>query len=141
VNDQTSLEFYIFLGVILLGIALIAFSIALIIQFQSDSQSIQSDYIQHQNIQSFNIDFQRLLTLLRDQTSGLFSNYPQVVFKNEVQESYSRIQQLKNSTLFDSSEYSINFQSLIMTGTLSELVDVILAHVTQIIDSGDLSIV
>lgn len=97
--------------------------------------------MQHQNIQSFNIDFQRLLTILRDQTSGLLNNFPQIVFKNEVQESYSRIQQLKNSTLFDSTEYSINFQNLIMTGTLSELVDVMLAHVTQIIDSGDLSIV
>jgi hypothetical protein len=76
VSEQSSLECYIFLAVILLGLALIALSVALIVQFQTDSASVAADFSRYQNIEGFNIDFQRILAILRDQYSGLTALYP-----------------------------------------------------------------
>lgn len=60
----------------MLGLALIAFSVALIIQFQSDAATVGSYFSRYQNIESFNIDFQRIISILRDQYSGLTALYP-----------------------------------------------------------------
>lgn len=76
VSEQSSLECYIFLAVIMLGLALIAFSVALIIQFQSDTAIVGSYFSRYQSIESFNIDFQRIIAILRDQYSGLAAQYP-----------------------------------------------------------------
>jgi hypothetical protein len=141
VNEQSSLECYIFLAVILLGIVLIAFSVALIVQFETDSTSIATSFSRYQNIESFNIDFQRILSILRDQYSGLVKKYPSFNPNAEIGESYSRIQDLKNVSIFDNSQYSMSFQNLTMIGTLSELVDVVLAHVTEVMYTGDLTII
>ncbi len=140
-TEQTSLECYIFLAVILLGLALIAFSVTLIIQFQADTATVSGYFSRYQHIESFNIDFQRIIAILRDQYSGLTALYPSFNPSAEILESYSRIQALKNSTIFDNTQYSMSFQNLTMVGTLSELVDVILAHVTEVMFTGNLNIV
>ena len=43
--------------------------------------------------------------------------------------------------MFANDDYTMNFQKLGVTGTLIELVDVILAHVTEVLSSGDLSVI
>ena len=43
--------------------------------------------------------------------------------------------------MFANDDYTMNFQNLGVTGTLIELVDVILAHVTEVLSSGDLSVI
>jgi len=51
------------------------------------------------------------------------------------------MQNLKNYMMFANDDYTMNFQNMGITGTLIELVDVILAHVTEVLSSGDLSII
>lgn len=126
---------------ILLGLTLISFSVALIVQFQSDSAAIAASFSRYQYIESFNIDFQRIVSILRDQYSGLTAKYPNFNPNAEISESYARIQNLKNVSIFDNTQYNMTFQNLTMIGTLSELVDVILAHVTEVMFTSDLSIV
>lgn len=126
---------------ITLGIALITLSVVLIVKFQTDSATVATSFTRYQNIESFNIDFQRIIAILRDQYSGLTDKYPTFNPSAEIAESYSRIQALKNVSIFDNTQYNITFQGLTMVGTLSELVDVVLAHVTEVIYTGDLSIV
>ena len=43
--------------------------------------------------------------------------------------------------MFTNDEYTMQFQNLALTGTLIELIDVILAHVTEVLNNGDLSVV
>ena len=43
--------------------------------------------------------------------------------------------------MFANDDYTMNFQKLGVTGTLIELVDVVLAHVTEVLSSGDLSVI
>ena len=126
---------------IILGIALIALSVVLIVRFQTDSAAAAASFTRNQNIESFNIDFQRIIAILRDQYSGLTAKYPTFRPSAEIAESYLRIQALKNMSIFDNTKYNITFQGLTMVGTLSELVDVVLAHVTEVIHTGDMSIV
>jgi outer membrane lipoprotein-sorting protein len=64
------------MAVILLGLALIAFSVALIIQFQADTAIVGNYFSRYQSIESFNIDFQRIIAILRDQYSGVAALYP-----------------------------------------------------------------
>lgn len=75
-NEQSSLECYIFLAVIVLGLTLISFSVVLIVKFQTDSTNISDEFTRYQSIEQFNIDFQRILSILRDQYSGLAAKFP-----------------------------------------------------------------
>lgn len=43
--------------------------------------------------------------------------------------------------LFNNDEFTIKFKSVEMTGSIIELVDVMLAHVTEVLSNGDLGIV
>ena len=119
-----------FVGVVVLGLGLVALSILLVVDFQNNTTIITSLFTQYINIESLNIDFQRLSSLLRDLTSGFSSNFPQVSIPDEIEVSYNRIHNLKNEPLFTSIEYTVYFQDLTISGTLLELVDVILAHIT-----------
>jgi len=107
-----------------------ALSVLLILKYQSSSDSISTQYSQFINIESLIIDFKRILCILRDYASGFILQFPDFSLKNEVGISYGRIQNLKNQMMFTNDEYTIQFQSLAMTGTIIELIDVILAHVT-----------
>lgn len=60
----------------MLGLALIAFSVTLIIQFQADTATVGTYFSRYQSIESFKIDFQRIIAILRDQYSGLTARYP-----------------------------------------------------------------
>jgi len=70
VPDNSSLECYLFVAVVVLGLALAAFSLTLIIKFQNASNAISTQYSQFLNIESLIIDFTRILSLLRDYSSG-----------------------------------------------------------------------
>lgn len=48
----------------------------LIVKFQADSTSVSEEFTRYQSIEQFNIDFQRILSILRDQYSGLAAKFP-----------------------------------------------------------------
>jgi hypothetical protein len=81
------------------------------------------------------------MCILRDYASGFILKFPAFNLDYEINQSYSRIQNLKNYVMFTNDDFTINFQNLRITGTLIELVDVILAHVTELLSNGDLSVI
>ena len=108
-NEQSVLECYIFLAVVLLSLALVAFSVVLIVSFQASATEISASYVKFQNIEQFKIDYQRIVALLRDEYSGLNQKYPSFRLKDEIGESYNRIQALKKNKIFDNTQYSMSF--------------------------------
>ncbi len=108
-NEQSVLECYIFLAVVLLSLALVAFSVVLIVSFQASATEISASYVKFQNIEQFKIDYQRIVALLRDEYSGLNQKYPSFRLKDEIGESYNRIQALKKNKIFDNTQYTMSF--------------------------------
>lgn len=47
----------------------------LIVKFQTDASYVSEEFTRYQNIEQFNIDFQRILSILRDQYSGLAAKF------------------------------------------------------------------
>lgn len=124
-------------GVVIMGLVLIGLSVFLIVRFQDSTSNISMLSHQHTNIDSLLIDFNRILALLRDLASGFTSKFPWLSVSAEIEDSYNRIQVLKNQPLFNNDEHTIEFQGLQMTGTLIELIDVIFAHINEILNNGN----
>ena len=59
----------------------------LIVRFQTDSAAVAASFTRYQNIESFNIEFQRIIAILRDQYSGLTAKYPTFGPSAEIAES------------------------------------------------------
>lgn len=98
--------------------------------------------MQNINIESFSIDFQRIMAVL-----GIYADRPDLLTPHnfnvisELEESYKRIQQLKNETLFNNSATQMTFNSMQFYGSVNELVDVILAHVTEFMATLDTALI
>jgi hypothetical protein len=109
IENNSSFECYVSVGVVLLGLALVGISAFVIIQFQNSTSTINILSKQHTNIDSLMIDFNRILGLLRDLASGFSAEFPSISASAEIEDSYTRIQALKTKPLFDNVEHSMEF--------------------------------
>jgi hypothetical protein len=79
------------------------------------------------------------MSTFRDFASGLYSTYDASLQLNPIEDilkSYNRIQKLKLSPLFNEQIKQMTHAGIQYIGCLDELIDVILSHVTEVLETG-----
>jgi hypothetical protein len=125
------------------GSFLVMIAVILIVNINVSMTSIEKYFIKSEQIEIFKLDFNRIMSTFRDVASGLYASFStlNLNFYDDIIESYQRILVTKRGHIFNSERKPMTFWTNTYVGTLDELVDVLLFHVIEVLQTKNFDMI
>ncbi len=74
----------------------------------------------------------RMCSITRDYENNLYTNSPTLDWKKDLLRAYNSLKAIRlNSLIFDSDEITVLYRDINYTGTLNEIIDVMVSHIYE----------
>ncbi len=120
-------------GILLTLLILIALSITYNIFTTTVHENVITNFSNGFNVELLRLQMNRMCSVTRDFIEGRYDMFTDVSWKNDILKTYNTLKIIRSNTLiFDSKPITVLYRSINYTGSMNEIIDVMISHVYEL---------